>query len=319
MNRQLLGIHHVTAIAGDPQQNLDFYTRILGLRLVKLTVNFDDPSTYHLYFGDQTGRPGSLLTFFPWPGAAKGRRGKGQIDSVAYSVPHGSLGFWIDRLHRHRVQVEGPSRQFNEDVLTVFDPDGLRLELVPHPESDRFSTLSDGPVPLEQAVIGIHSVSLLESNPEQTEKLLTQTLSFRRVGEEGIRTRFETGPGGHGSFVQVVRMPDAESGRVSVGTIHHVAWRTPADDEQSAWREAIVENGIGVTPIIDRMYFHSIYFREPGGALFEIATDPPGFTVDEEVQALGTRLVLPPWLEANRKRIERSLPRLVVAGLGRAA
>jgi glyoxalase family protein len=319
MDSQLLGIHHVTAIAGDPQRNLEFYTGVLGLRLVKLTVNFDDPGTYHLYFGDQTGRPGSILTFFPWPGGAKGRRGAGQIDAVGFSAPHGSLEFWMDRLRGHGLTVEGPSRRFHEDALTFFDPDGLQLELVAHPEPDRLGNLTEGPVPVERAVIGIHSITLLESSKERTGKLLTHTLGFRLLAEEGASLRFETGPGGPGSFVDITFLPDAEAGHVAVGTVHHVAWRTPDDVEQKTWRGRIVGDGIGVTSVIDRKYFHSIYFREPGGALFEIATDPPGFAVDEDPSELGARLVLPEWLEADRGRIERSLPRLTLRGLGQAA
>jgi len=225
----------------------------------------------------------------------------------------------MERLQRHGIGVERPVRRFHEDVLRFFDPDGLQLELAPHPEADRLSTLTEGPAPVEQAVIGINSISLLESNKERTAKLLTQTLGFRLLAEEGASLRFETGPGGPGSFVDVLFVPDAEPGHVAVGRVHHVAWRAPDDTEQMAWREKIVDDGIGVTPVIDRLYFHSIYFREPGGALFEIATDPPGFAVDEEPSELGTRLILPPWLEADSGRIERSLPRLTLRGLGQAA
>jgi len=189
MDRQIFGIHHVTAIAGDPQRNLDFYTSVMGLKVVKITVNFDDPGTYHFYFGDQTGCPGSLLTFFPWPRGAKGRRGAGQIDSVAFSVPHGSLGFWMERLQRHGIDVERPIRRFHEDVLRFFDPDGLQLELVPHPEPDRLSTLTEGPAPVERAVIGIHGILLMESDPEGTERLLTETLGFRPLAKEANRLR----------------------------------------------------------------------------------------------------------------------------------
>jgi glyoxalase family protein len=319
MNEQLLGIHHVTAIAGDPQRNLDFYTNVIGLRAVKITVNFDDPGTYHFYFGDQTGRPGSLLTFFPWPRASKGRRGAGQIDSVAFSIPSGSLQFWMDRLRNHGIEFQGPTGRFHEDVLTFFDPDGLQLELIPHREADRFSTPAEGSVPYSYAVIGIHSISLLEATRERTGALLSDTLHFRLAAAQDNRLRFETGPGGPGCIVDVILVPHTNPGHVAVGTVHHVAWRTPDDAEQSAWRDRIAADNIGVTPVIDRLYFHSIYFREPGGALFEIATDPPGFTIDEEPSELGTRLKLPPWLEPNRSIIERKLPALALRGFGRAA
>ncbi len=308
MEKHILGIHHVTAIAGDPQRNIDFYAGVLGLRLVKLTVNFDDPTTYHLYYGDEVGRPGSILTFFPWPDAPRGRLGSGQLSTTSFSIPDGSMAFWMDRFRDHGVLFEGPTRRFGEEVLSFSDRDGLRLELVQHDFADEGVGWREGPVPGEHAVRGFYSVTLTEEAFGVTASLLTGTLGFRRIGDEGGRVRYEVGDGGPGGFVDVVSSPNVPRGFVSVGTVHHVAWRTGDDEQQKAWREEIVRKGLRVTPIIDRKYFHSIYFREPGGVLFEIATDSPGFTVDESREELGSGLVLPTWLEPERARIEKALP-----------
>ena len=305
---QVLGIHHVTAIAGDPQRNIDFYVSLLGLRLVKLTVNYDDPSTYHLYYGDELGHPVTILTFFPWPGAPKGRLGTGQVTVTSFSIPDGAIGFWMERLKNHAVPFQGPTRRFDEHVLSFSDPDGLRLELVAHPRAMEGNVSKEGPVPPEHAVRGFYGLTLSEDGYERTTSLLTDTLGFRQIRQHDNRYRFEVGAGGPGTLVDLLCPPDTSHGVVSVGTVHHVAWRTPDDERQKAWREKLVDVGLNVTPMIDRKYFHSIYFREPGGILFEIATDPPGFTVDEPVHQLGTRLTLPPWLEPVRPEIERTLP-----------
>jgi glyoxalase family protein len=312
MNRQIEGIHHVTALASDPQANADFYTGVLGLRLVKRTVNFDDPGTYHLYFGDELGRPGTLLTCFPWPGARRGTRGAGQATVTSFAVPQGSLGWWGERLASHGVLCEPPRERFAEETLTLFDPDGLQLELVAHAEADRRAPWEGGPVPPEHAVRGLAAVALAEWNPEVTARLLTETMGFRAAGEAGNRFRFAAGDGGPGTRVDLLATPDAPRGHIAAGTVHHVAWRVATDGEQEEWRRDLATRGLDVTPILDRQYFHSIYFREPGGVLFEIATDPPGFTWDEAPAELGSGLKLPPWLEPARAEIAAALPRLEV-------
>lgn len=306
----LLGIHHITAIAGDPQQNVDFYAGFLGLRLVKQTVNYDDPGTYHLYFGDELGRPGTLLTFFPWPGAPRGHNGVGQASVVSFSVFPDSLGFWEDRLASHGIAAERLESQFDEPVLAFSDPDGLRLELVADSRADVGYPWTAASVPVSQAIRGFHSVALLERAYEDTDALLTGEMGFRLVKAVGHRRRYVVGDGGPATWVDIVSAPDAPPGHVAVGTVHHVAWRTATDEAQQRWRQRLVKAYLGVTPVLDRQYFRSIYFREPGGVLFEIATDPPGFTVDEAPDALGTGLRLPPWLEPRRQALEARLPTL---------
>jgi glyoxalase family protein len=305
------GIHHVTAIARDPQENVGFYTDALGLRLVKKTVNFDDPGTYHLYYGDEQGRPGTIITFFPWPMARRGSHGAGQATVTSFSVPQGSLGYWTERLDRHGIAFE-PRQRFDEEVLTLLDPDGLKLELVAHAGADERAPWEGGPVPAGHAVRGFEGVTLTEWNPAVTAELLTGTLGFRSIGEEGNRFRFESGAGGPGTRVDLVASPDAPRGHVAAGTVHHVAFRVADDPSQEEWRRKLLERGLHVSPVMDRQYFHSIYFREPGGVLFEIATDPPGFTWDETVAELGSGLRLPPWLEKERATIESILPPLAV-------
>jgi len=307
MGREIAGVHHVTAIAGDPQRNLDFYAGLLGLRLVKLTVNFDDPGTYHLYYGDGMGSPGSLLTFFPWPGAPGGRAGVGQVTTIAFSIPESARTFWSGRLRAGGVAFQEGDR-FGARVLSFTDPDGLRLEMAA--AADSRTPWTGGPAHAEFAIRGIYGVNLAEEGYEQTAELLTATMGFRKTNTDGNRTRFETGAGGAGAVVDIECAPDLAPGRTAVGTVHHVAWRTPDDAGQRSWRDTLAHAGRNVTPIIDREYFHSIYFREPGGVLFEIATDPPGFTVDETADELGTHLMLPPWMEPHRSELVKTLPPL---------
>jgi len=305
--RAIPGVHHVTAIAGDPQQNLDFYTGVLGLRLVKLTVNYDDPGTYHLYFGDETGSPGTILTFFPWPNAPKGQKGTGQASATSFSIPEASIEYWSNRLSARKVSFKGPDKRFDEKVISLSDPDGLSLELVSSRKGSGARPWERGPVPAEHAIRGFYHLTLSEQINEKTAQLLTGKMGFRLSVREGNRTRFETGDGGPGAIVDVLEQPGQPRGLISVGTVHHVAWRTPSDEEQREWRSVLAAEGLSVTPIIDRKYFRSIYYREPGGVLFEIATEPPGFTVDQPLEELGTRLMLPPWLEPDRREIEASL------------
>jgi glyoxalase family protein len=308
MGIKFAGIHHVTAIAGDPQENVDFYSGVLGLRLVKKTVNFDDPGSYHLYYGDAAGNPGTIMTFFSWPGASRGRIGTGQVSATSFAVPEDSLAYWTGRLVERGVRFEQPAKRFDETVLAFDDPDGLAVEIVARPEGDGGEAWEQGPVPAEHAIRGISGVALSEHSGEVTGDLLANFLGFERIEEEhGGRARYLTAGSG-GSFADVLKRPEGPAGRTAVGTVHHVAWRAPDEETQEAWREEISGRGLRVTPVLDRQYFRSIYFREPGGVLFEIATDPPGFAVDEDEEHLGENLMLPPWLEKDRERIERVLP-----------
>jgi glyoxalase family protein len=308
LEQPILGIHHVTAIASDPQRNLDFYTEVLGLRLVKRTVNFDDPGTYHFYFGDEVGSPGSILTFFPWPGAARGSRGAGQVEVTSFSIPEGSLKYWEERLLASGTLVEKSGKRFGEEVLTLSDPDGLKLELVAHSETDAPDHIwKHGSVPSEQAIRRFYSVTLCENKIEDTVSVL-ETMGFRKIGEEGNRLRFDVGQGGASARADVLFDPKAKYGHVAAGSVHHVAWRVTGDESQKSWRNLLLKKHLNVTPVMDRCYFHSIYFLEPGGVLFELATDPPGFATDETVATLGETLKLPPWLESKRKHIEQILP-----------
>jgi glyoxalase family protein len=307
---EIEGLHHVTAIAGEPQPNIDFYTGVLGLRLVKVTVNFDDPTTYHLYYGDGQGHPGTLLTFFPWPGAPSGRIGTGQLTVTSFAVPEKSLTYWRERLRKRDINFEDANSEFGEETFFLSDPDGLQLELVgtSNAESDRI--WEGGRVPIEHAIRGFHHVTLSENGYERTASLLTDTLGFKKIGKEGNRFRYAVAKGAPSTMVDLVCAPEGRPGRISVGTVHHVAWRTAIDAEQLQWRDTLIKGDYDVTPVIDRQYFHSIYFREPGGVLFEIATDPPGFAIDETVERLGSSLKLPPELEQARPELELLLPRI---------
>ncbi len=309
MEKKVAGLHHVTAIASDPQRNLDFYVGLLGLRFVKRTVNFDDPGTYHFYFGDRRGIPGTILTFFPWPGARRGIRGIGQIEATAFAISPDSVGYWLERFKQHHVTAERTSPRFGEEVIRFIDPDGLLLELIVSDSPARVEPWPDSPILPEHALHGFHSVSATLEGYEKTARLLTDSFGYRLVEQSGNRFRFvspdDSAPG---RIVDLLCMPDGRPGNVAAGSVHHIAFRTRNDAEQLQWREHLVELGYNVTPVIDRIYFHSIYFREPGGILFEIATEPPGFTLDEKLGELGTRLRLPPWMESARSQIERVLP-----------
>jgi glyoxalase family protein len=292
------GIHHITAIAGDPQRNLDFYTEALGLRLVKRTVNFDDPGSYHFYFGDNIGSPGTIMTFFPWPGARRGARGSGQVTTVSFAVPRNSMAFWREQLRATHVIAEEIEGRFGSNALRFLDPDGLQLELVASANEESSS---------ERAIRGFAAPTLEVRNPEKTEKLLTEILGFEFVAEENNRRRFR-GSGSNASAEIDLVSSEAGFGQIAAGTVHHIAFRAADDDEQLKVREQLAARGLNVTPVIDRQYFHSIYFREPNGILFEIATDGPGFLIDEPADALGETLKLPPIYESKRNEIERVLP-----------
>jgi catechol 2,3-dioxygenase-like lactoylglutathione lyase family enzyme len=305
------GIHHVTAIASDPQRNLDFYAGVLGLRLVKRTVNFDDPTTYHFYFGDAEGTPGSIFTFFPWPDARRGRQGAGQIAVASFAILPSSVGFWIERFIKYHVDFSQPVSRFDDERVIAFkDPDGLMIELVAHASAESRPKWNSTAVPPEHAIRGVYSVTLWQESCDLTGKLLTETLGFQAVREQASIFRYSAAPGELASIVDLRQVPGLWQGVMGAGTNHHVAFRAADDAAQADVRTELVELGYNVTPIIDRDYFHSVYFREPGGVLFEIATDPPGFTVDEPLQSLGSSLKLPQWLEARRFEIEALLPNI---------
>jgi glyoxalase family protein len=304
-----IGLHHVTAIASAPWQNVEFYHRVLGLRLVKRTVNFDDPGSYHLYYGDERGRPSTLLTFFPWPGAPRGRLGTGLATSTSFSVPAGSLGFWQQRLAGLGVQAEPPVARGEEEVLRVRDHDGMVIDLVATEGDTRSGWDGVGSIPAEHAVRGLHAVTLTEAGLDATAALLTRGMSMSVVGEADAAARFAMADGGSGSLVDLVA-DSGRPGRQAAGTVHHVAFRAPDLETIGRWRDELAEAGLRVTEIIDRQYFRSVYFREPGGVLFELATEAPGFDVDEPLLELGRNLKLPPWLEPSRQQIEAALPPL---------
>ena len=306
------GIHHITAIAADPQRNLDFYTEVLGLRLVKLTVNFDDPGTYHFYFGNQSGAPGSILTFFPWPGARRGTVGNGQVSATTFAVPVGSLEYWRERLARTSTPVEDAGQRFGEAVLRFADPDGLPLEVIASDRARPAEAWTGSTVLADAAIGGFHSATLSEEGYEKTADLLQRVMGFRLIGNEGNRFRYRVADGDAGTIVDVICTPDGKYGRLGSGTVHHIAWRTPDDAQQLAWRQTLATGGYNVSPVMDRTYFHSIYYREPGGILFEIATDPPGFALDEAAAHLGERLMLPPQVESQRATLEPALPHLTL-------
>ena len=308
----LLGLHHITAIASDPRQNLDFYTRVLGLRFIKKSVNQDDPGTYHLYYGDYAGSPGTVLTFFPWMGLRRGRPGHGQAYATAYSIPSGALPFWQERLTRLKVPTAPVETRFGDQVLTVFDPDGLRLELVATAEADTRPPAPAKDVPAAHAIRGFHSSTLAMQDASRTAAVLTDTMGYRLAAQDGHRKRYTVADGGPGTYVDLLTDPALPAGLNGAGTIHHIAFRTPDDATHVAAHREVGQHGLGVSPVIDRAYFKSIYYREPGGVLFEIATDQPGFAIDEPVESLGSRLGLPPRLEPFRTEIEAALPKLDV-------
>ena len=316
---RVTGLHHVTVIAGDPQQNLDFYTGTLGMRLVKMSVNQDAPDTYHLFYADAEGNAGTDLTFFPWPKLAPGRRGVGLTNEVGLAVPTGSLDYWAERLRGAGVTVGEPVRRYGERALAFDDPHGLGLALVETSDEREFTPWAEGPVPAERQVRGLHGVRMAERDVEATARFLIEGLGMERVGEEDGWHRFATGAPGSGRVVELQALPDAPPGTWGVGSVHHVAWRVPDDAAELAVRARARRAGAHPTPVIDRFWFKSVYFKEPGGALFELATDGPGFAVDESPESLGERLILPPWLEPQRASIERGLAPLRRTDLGARA
>lgn len=304
------GIHHVTAISGDAQENLDSYTQVMGLRLVKRSVNQDAPDTYHLFYADGEGRPGTDLTFFPWPRMRPAVKGTGLAVEVGFAVPAGSLAFWAERLAAAEVDVDRPIRRFGEDVITFRDPHGLELSLTESRQTLDTASWNDSPVPEQHQIRGFHAVRLWERDLAVTSRFLTEVMGYEAVGEEDGWHRFAVEGGGSSRLLELRERPDAPRGSWGTGGVHHVAFRVADDDEEGAMRERVAAAGAQPTPVIDRFWFKSVYFREPGGVLFELATDGPGFTADEDLEHLGDRLILPPWLEPRRREIEASLPPL---------
>lgn len=305
------GIHHVTAIASNPQANVDFYTKVLGLRLVKQTVNFDSPHVWHLYYGDEKGSPASIMTFFPWPGVRPGKEGAGLTTATAFSVPPESMGFWAQRLKDLDIGALPVIERSGQSVLTLFDNDGMRLELVASEGDARSGWDGVGDIPQEHAVRGLHEVTLSERSIDATAGMLTNLLGMQLAGEESSTASFEMGSGGAGASVNVMGGV-SDRGLQAGGTVHHVAFRAPDLPTMELWQQELISRGVNVTQIMDRQYFKSIYFREPGGVLFEIATDDPGFDIDEPLLELGRKLKLPPWLEPSREQIQHSLPKIEV-------
>ncbi|KIL35509.1 ring-cleaving dioxygenase [Cohnella kolymensis] len=303
MTLQTAGIHHITAFAGDPQQNVDFYAGVLGLRLVKKTINFDAPEVYHLYFGNEAGSPGTIITFFPWPGSRKGRIGGGQVGITTYAVPPGSLGFWEERLQAFGISVVKEAR-FGEEYIRFSDHEGLRLELVERREGEN-SRWSFGGIPTGKAIKGFGGAVLFSFNPVRTMQVLEQVLGMKKAGEDAGYARFQAA----GELGNRIDVPIASMGwgAGGAGTIHHIAWRAKDFEEHEQWRRSVADSGFKPTPIIDRQYFNAVYFREEGGILFEIATDPPGFANDESPDKLGEKLMLPEWFEPKRAEIEANL------------
>lgn len=314
MTIQTAGIHHITAFAGDPQANVDFYAGVLGLRLVKKTINFDAPDVYHLYFGDEHGSPGTIITFFPSAGSPRGKIGGGQVGITSYVIPPGSIGFWQNRLEQYNIEVTKTSR-FNEDLLQFEDGEGLRLELVEREEGATSTWAHEG-IPTDKAIKGFGGAVLFSVNPQRTMDALEKILGFVRVNENEEYARFRSsGDIGNVVDVPVTRMALGMGG---AGTVHHIAWRAKDDEEHAQWSEAVRDYGYQPTPVRDRQYFNAIYFREAGGILFEIATDPPGFAKDEPADSLGQKLMLPEWFEKYRPQIEDNLQPIEVRTLAPA-
>jgi glyoxalase family protein len=307
MPQPVAGLHHVTAIASDPQRILDFYVQVLGLRFVKRTVNFDDPGAYHFYLGDDVGSPGTILTFFAWPMATRGSVGVGETSAVGFRVPAASLEFWEQRLLAAGVPVERADERFGEAVLSLGDPDGMRVEIVASGATGELHAPRTSDVPTEHAIRGFHGVTLCEVGYELTAQVL-EAMGLSKEGQENNRIRFSAKGSAAGRHIDLMIQPQRTYGQMGAGTIHHIAFRAPDDAAQLEWREVLAGLALNVTPVLDRNYFRSIYFREPGGVLFEMATDPPGFAVDEAVETLGEALKLPAWLEKRRLTIENLLP-----------
>lgn len=310
MEDRILGLHHITAIADSAKKNLDFYTKVLGLRLLKKTVNFDDPGTYHLYYGDEVGSPGTILTFFPYEGARKGRVGAGVASHIGYAVPEGSFDFWIKRFEDHQVEYGLPSKKFGESYISFKDQDGLQLELVIPKAPDGRKAWETDEVKVNVATKGFHSVTLTLRDVKKTAEILTDIFNYRLQEQDGNQYRYVTDAVEGAAIIDLLEEPTATSGVGGAGTNHHIAFRVKNEEVLMKFREKVAGSGLNITEKIDRNYFYSLYFREPGGVLFEIATDNPGFSIDEPLAELGQKLLLPPQYEPQRAQIEAVLPKL---------
>ena len=309
MDNRILGLYHITAIADNAKRNLDFYTKVLGVRLVKKTVNFDDPGTYHFYFGNENGTPGTILTFFPWEGIGKGTNGSGMATHIGYSVPKGSLEFWKNHLQSLNVATE-EGEIFGEKMISFKDPDGLQLQLIEPSTQDNRKVWTTDDIKNENALKGFHNVTLTLKKADPTIKVLTDILGYNLQKQDGERYRLATNAIDTANLVDIIENNAVPAGRNAAGTNHHIAFRVKDDNVLMDYREKVLSAGLSITPKINRDYFYSLYFREPGGVLFEIATDNPGFTVDEPLNELGTNLKLPIQYEGMREKIERALPNL---------
>ena len=307
---EISGIHHVTCIAGDAQENLDFYTGVLGMRMVKRSVNQDAPDTYHLFFADADGHPGTDLTFFPWPRMGPVKRGHGLSSEVSLAVPAGSLAFWSARLEQHAVRIASRETRHGEPTLVFSDPHGLSVAITETSDAREFTAWDRSPVPADKQILGLHAVRLWERDLAATADFLTSVLGFRDLGSEDGWHRYGVREGGSGAHLDIRETPNESRGAWGVGAIHHVAWRVSDLTAELAVQDRLAKSRRRPTDVIDRFWFKSVYFLEPGGVLFEIATDGPGFTADEELESLGEKLVLPPWLEPMRADIEAGLPSL---------
>ena len=305
MAKLVNGIHHITAMADDPQRNINFYTGVLGLRLVKKTINFDAPDVYHFYYGDEAGNPGTILTFFPYAGIIKGRKGKGQLTVTGFSIPANSIDYWLARLTKLGIVHDAAKERFSEAYIYLEDPDGLGIELVANHVDER-KGFTNGHIPMEHSIRGFYQATLSLEGYERTAGLLTTTMEHHLVEEKGNRFRYSTG-NGPGSYIDLLCEPDTQRGLGGGGTVHHIAFSTDNDQTQKELQQALSKTGRDVTPVLDRQYFHSVYFREPGGVLFEIATNLPGFATDEDPPHLGEALKFPAWFEPERAVIEKGL------------
>ena len=304
------GIHHVTCIAGNAQENLDFYVGLLGMRLVKKSVNQDDPGTYHLFYADRVGNPGTDFTFFPWPNMEPGRLGIGLTVETSFAVPPGSLDHWQERLQRSGVESSTRENRFGERTLPFQDPHGLQMALVETADERQFVPWEESPVPPEHQLHGMHAVRLWERQLAPTATVLTELMGFSLLGTEDGWHRYGAAGGGSGKLIEIKELPEERRGQWGTGSVHHVAWRVKDSEEQMSLRDILIHAGLRPTQQIDRFWFRSVYFKEPGGVLFELATDGPGFDRDEDMEHLGEQLILPPWLETQRNEIEKALPSL---------
>jgi glyoxalase family protein len=311
-NAHVHGIHHITAFSGDVNENLAFYTKVLGLRLVKKSVNQDAPDVYHLFFADAHGNPGTDLTFFPFPNISKMRDGFGLVSETGFAIPAASYTYWLDRLQSHEVKGIKEEERFGERVIKFEDPHGLKLSFSTIDTDKEIEIWAKSTVPAQHQLRGFHTVRLKLHTAGPTESLLTEIMGFRAVSENGKWKRFESGEGGSGTFVEIAEFPDEPQGRWGLGSVHHVAWRMKDVETEMALRKRIAEVGLQPSPKIDRFWFESVYFQEPNGVVFELATDGPGFDRDEDMDKLGETLILPPWLEGRRKEIEDALPKITV-------